>query len=220
MENPTLQDRINSRLKLLGIPSQRLKQQENPDDAKQKAINLKKYEDYRTARLKRIDAGKFNHHKPTSEPRLIESPVFLPDSICVICQKTIEETAGRRIVAQQMRGILISNKPIGGGNRDHHYKSHKLSSYPLYLVVWGPGTMWSEESIQRATEAFHKGRRSWFCQLCGNRICPECGYPQNFPLGSQLLYDDGRSYYLAMLPISPGCINASCINHRRGDHER
>ncbi|MBU1566854.1 MAG: hypothetical protein KJ630_14680 [Proteobacteria bacterium] len=211
---PSIQERIISRLKLLGIPSQRLLKQPKATDPNQKAINQKKYDDYRTALKKRIDAGEFNLPESPSEKQLIQSPTFLPDSHCVICQKTIEEIGGRRLVAQQVRGILISNKPIGGGHRDHHYKSHKLSPYPLYLVVWGPGTIWSGDAIQRATAAFHKGKRSWFCQLCGNRVCLDCGSPSQMPVGSDVLYENGCTAHVAILPCHPGCVNPQCKNHK------
>lgn len=214
--SPSLQERIISRLKILGISSQRLlKQPETTADPNQKAINLEKYEDYVATQKQRIDAGDFILFKsPSSEQRLIEAPIFLPSPFCIICQKTIQEIGGRRIVAQQVRGILISSKPIGGGHRDHHYMSYKLSSYPLYLVVWGPGTMWSEESIQRATEAFHRGKRSWFCQLCGNRVCVDCGSPLQHPVGSDVLYDNGCTAHVAILPCHPGCVNPQCKNHK------
>jgi hypothetical protein len=212
---PSLQERIITRLELLGIPSQRLlKQPETTADLNQKDINLKKYEEYRAALKKRIDDGDFILRKPPSEQQLIHSPIFLPFSHCVICQKSIEEIGGRRIIAQSMRGILFSNKPIGGGHKDHHYKSHKLSPYPLYLVVWGPGTMWSEDAIQSATAAFHKGKRSWFCQLCGNRVCQDCGSPLQQPVGSEVLYDNGCTSHVPILPCHPGCVNPQCKNHK------
>jgi hypothetical protein len=217
--SPSLQDRIISRLKLLGIPSQRLLQPE-PLGLNKKVINAKRYEEYITALQKRIDAGEFDIYKSPSEKQLIQSPIFLPDSHCVICKKTIQEIGGRRIVAQQLRGIIISSKPIGGGNPDYPYKSHKLSSYSLYLVVWGPGTLWSEDAVRRATAAFHRGKRSWFCQLCGNRICQDCGSPLQRPMGSDVLYDDGSSLHVGMLPCHPGCVNQQCKNHKRRGERR
>lgn len=76
--------------------------------------------------------------------------------------------------------------------------------------------MWSEESIQRATAAFHRGKRSWFCQLCGNRICPDCGSPLQQPVGSDVLYDDGFTAHVGMLPCHCGCVNPQCKNHKGG----
>jgi hypothetical protein len=218
MVTPSLQDRIIARLRLLGIPSQRLTLHQDTDTATLKAINWKKYNEYRESlRVRR------EHDIPaiTTENRLIKAPIFLPSLLCVICQKSIQQTGGRRIIAQHLRGIIITNVASGGGDSNYPRKSYRLSNYPLFLCVWGRPNPWhSEEVIERATTTFHKGRRNWFCQVCGNRVCNLCGYPQQFPVGSQLLYDDGSSSYLAMLPISPGCINPSCIKHRRRDHER
>ena len=74
--------------------------------------------------------------------------------------------------------------------------------------------MWTDEAVQRALRSFHKGKRPWFCQLCGNRICPECGSPLRHPVGSNVLCDDGRSSHVAMLPCCPGCVNTKCKKYR------
>ena len=68
---------------------------------------------------------------------LILSPILLPDSRCVICSKTICDISGRRITAQQVRGVALSNKYRGGGNAEFPYKSFKFGSTGLFLRVWG-----------------------------------------------------------------------------------
>ncbi len=138
------------------------------------------------------------------------TPTLLPDSHCVICGKTIDEVGGRRIVAQKFRGISISKKPRGGGNPEYPHKSHKLSPSPLFLVTWGEVTMWTEAAIQRAKRAFHKGRRSWFCQVCGQRTCYKCGAPIKLPVASDVLNDDGSSPHVHIVPCNLGCINPDC----------
>lgn len=147
----------------------------------------------------------------------LSTPVFLPDSCCVICGKSIAEVGGRRITAQKFRGIMISNKYLGGGNPAYPYKSCKLNSSstsPLYLVTWGELSMWSKSSIQRAIEAFHKGKRSWFCQICGRRVCSTCGAPINHPVLSDVLNNDGSNPHCGMIPCDPGCKNPSCTNYK------
>jgi hypothetical protein len=145
---------------------------------------------------------------------LIKAPLFLPDDRCVICGKTIEEVGGKRITAQKFRGITISGESRGGGNSKYPYKSYKLSSAPIYLVIWGEVSMWSEEAIQRATDAFHKGKRSWFCQICGQRSCSTCGAPINYPMGSDVLYENGSNPHCGIFPFDPGCINTKCKNYK------
>lgn len=147
----------------------------------------------------------------------ITPSAFLPDSCCVICGKTLAEVGGQRIIAQKLRGISTSNKFLGGGNPKYPHKSFKLNSSstsPLYLVIWGEVSIWSEASIQRAIDAFHNGKRSWFCQICGQRVCSTCGAPINYPMGSDVLKDDGASSHCGIFPFDPGCINPECRNYR------
>jgi hypothetical protein len=135
---------------------------------------------------------------------------LLPADRCVICQKTLKEVGGQRIIAQQVRGVCLSKKFRGGGDKNFPYKSFKISPYPIFLTVWGELSMWNEGAVKRAMDAFSKGKRPWFCQVCGNRICPECGFPLKMPVGSDVLYDDGSSSHVPMLPCNPGCINPNC----------
>lgn len=147
----------------------------------------------------------------------IKKSNFLPDSHCVICGKTLDEVGGRRIVAQHLRGITFSNKHLGGGNPEYPHKSFIInpeqseeSQMPRYLVVWGEPSMWNEETIQRALDAVSRHKTPWFCQVCGKRTCPECGYPGAYPAGSDVLYDNGCSAHVAILPVNLRCINQNC----------
>ena len=140
---------------------------------------------------------------------------FPPDDRCCVCEKSLEEVGGRRIIAQHLRGVVLSQKYRGGGNPDYPHKSFKINDKPLYLVVWGKPSMWMEKAIQRALRAINEGKTPWFCQICGNRVCPECGSPLKHPVGSDVLYDDGCSSHVAMLPIHPGCTNPECKINKR-----
>ena len=135
---------------------------------------------------------------------------LLPADRCVICQKSIEEIGGRRIIGQHLRGVCLSDKYLGGGHPNFPYQRFHISSYSKYLTVWGEVSMWNEDAVERAISAFQQGKRPWFCQVCGNRFCPDCGSPLIHPVGSDVLYDDGCSSHVPMLPCSPGCINPDC----------
>lgn len=140
---------------------------------------------------------------------------LLPAEHCVICEKSLEEIGGRRIVAQQVRGVFLSEKYLGGGDPDYPYQSFRMPGSSLYLLVWGSRSMWSEDAVQRAINVFQRNKRPWFCQDCGNRICPECSFPVQYPVGSDVLYDDGCSTHIGMLPICPGCINPNCPTQKK-----
>ena len=155
---------------------------------------------------------------PTQETELVRPPVPSPASHCVICQKSLDEVGGKRIVAQQLRGVIISKEYRGGGNPDYPYRSFKISPTPLYLTVWGEMSMWPEDAIQRAVDDFQKGKASWFCQICGKRACSVCGAPINYPMGSDILNDNGSSSHCGIMPFNPGCINPRCKNFKEWDH--
>lgn len=145
---------------------------------------------------------------------------LLPSDRCVLCGKTLEETGGRRLVANKLRGICLSNKFKGGGDADYPYQSVKLDdSEVVYLLVWGEKEKWTLEAIARAKSEYLNGRRPWFCQVCGERTCSECGAPINLPMGSDVLSDNGCSSHVTIFPFDPGCINPECKKYREWGKE-
>ena len=145
---------------------------------------------------------------PKSKMRL------LPAHVCTICERPLSAIGGCRITATYTRGSLLSDKYLGGGNPDFPKRSFPLRTGPKrYLVVWG--SFWDDDAIiQRAIDTVENGKRPWFCQLCANRICHECGQPVQFIHGSDILKDNGYCPHAAILPISPGCCNPNCSKHR------
>lgn len=123
---------------------------------------------------------------------IFEMEKYFPASECVICEKTIDEAGGRRIIAQHLRGISLSKKYQGGGNTNSPRRSFSLNEEnSLFMVVWGD--IWTDESINRALQEFHSSRHPWFCQICGKRTCFECKYPINMPVGSDCIYENGST---------------------------
>ncbi len=141
------------------------------------------------------------------------APARFPGSRCVICGKSLEEVGGRRIIAQEARGILIADKPTKGGSHPVH-KSVKIDSLPLYLTIWGEKEMWCDKTIKRAVQVVSNGKKPWFCQICGKRDCSVCGQPINYPVASDVLYDNGGSSHCMIIPCDPGCINPACEKYK------
>jgi hypothetical protein len=141
-----------------------------------------------------------------------------PAHSCVICNKTLDQIGGRRLVAQQLRGITLSNKYQGGGNKDYSYKSFKFSEdSDDYVVVWGEKSLWEKAAINRAISDYQAGKRPWFCQKCGLRGCSTCGEPINYPMGSGVIDGNGCYSHCPIHPIDPGCINKSCSKYKEFD---
>jgi len=152
-----------------------------------------------------------NAQSKTKTPKTLK-----PAHCCVICNKTLDEIGGRRLVTQQLRGITLSDKYLGGGNKDYPHQSFKLSENPdEYVVVWGEKSLWTKAAINRGIKDYQAGRRPWFCQKCGLRGCSTCGEPINYPMGSGVLYDSGCSSHVPILPIDPGCINKNCSRYKK-----
>jgi len=138
----------------------------------------------------------------------------LPDKRCVICNQTIDDVGGRRIVAQKFRGIFLSDRPIGGGNLEFPVKSIKLYKYEEIYITY-QGEFWCDDSVERAKQSFLNGLRPWFCQKCGKYSCTECGEPITYPMGSDVLFDDGCSSHIPIHPFDPGCINSNCKKYNK-----
>jgi len=139
----------------------------------------------------------------------------LPADKCAICGKTIDEVGGARIVAQQARGVALSDKYLGGGNPERPYRSFRLDEDSnTYVVVWGEVGFWSDANFQHAVETYRAGVRPWFCQVCGKRTCHLCGAPINVPVGSNWIGDTGCGAHSPLLGYDPGCSNPRCNLYR------
>ena len=138
-----------------------------------------------------------------------------PAQNCVICNKFLQLIGGRRLIAQQLRGIILSKKYQGGGNKDYPHQSFKLSEdSDDYVVVWGKKSFWTKAAITQAIKDFQNDMRPWFCQKCGVRQCSACGEPINYPMGSDALSDDGCTSHIPIFPYDPGCINKKCEKYK------
>ena len=141
-----------------------------------------------------------------------------PAKRCVFCNNTIQDIGGKRLVAQSLRGIVLSTTTHGGGTKDYPYQSIKLyDNSEIYMVVWGEADKWTESVIARAKHEYRSGKQPWFCQICGERKCSECGSPLNYPMGSDILFGNGSLSHAAILPIDPGCNNPDCSKYKKWD---
>ena len=137
-----------------------------------------------------------------------------PAESCIVCNKQLKEVGGKRIIAQISRGIVISDKYQEGNGGKYPRQYYKLTENPdKYLTIWGK-ELQKDGIIERAEREYAEGKQSWFCQVCGNRTCEECGAPIQFLVGSDILDDDGNSSHIPILPVSQGCINPKCKRYK------
>jgi len=138
-----------------------------------------------------------------------------PAKTCVFCDKSIKEIGGKRLAAQNFRGVMLSKKKVGGGNKNCPHKCIVLFSEPLvYMDFWGTPLEWTQTAIDSASKSFLNGQRPWFCQVCGQRKCRQCGSPENYPMASEILSCDGNTSHAGIFPFDPGCINLVCGKYK------
>jgi len=139
-----------------------------------------------------------------------------PSEKCIFCNKKISEVGGARIIAQKLRGIVLSVKYEGIVDKDYPHQSVKLDDKSdLYVVTWGEKEKWTKSTIEKARNEFLRGLRPWFCQVCGDRKCSKCGFPFKYPMGSDILYDNGCSSHVTIFPFDPGCSNPNCEKYKK-----
>lgn len=140
---------------------------------------------------------------------------YPPSDTCIICSKSLDDIGGERIVAQVPRGLVISNTESVNNDTIYQPQSYTLSVNPgKFLVIWGE-ELQTDVVIEKAKREYKKGRQPWFCQVCGNRTCEECGTLIQFPMGSSLLDDNGNRWRIPLLPIEPECTNPKCKKYKK-----
>jgi len=140
----------------------------------------------------------------------------LPAGRCVLCEKTLEEIGGMRIVAGRFWAVGLTDRYRGGGNPDYPQRSIPLEEgSSRYLLVQGRPEAWSEAAIERARQEFLDGRHPWVCQKCTGQVCSQCGEPINYPMGSDVLHDSGCTTHIAVFGFDPGCSNRNCRKYRK-----
>ncbi len=151
----------------------------------------------------------------TRQNKLTNDKKYLPSDTCIVCEKSLDEVGGERIIVQIPRGIVISDTEYVNSKEGCPRQSYKLSvNQDKYLVVWGE-ELQTDDVIERAKRKYAKGKQPWFCQVCGKRTCQECGTLIKFPIGSSLLGDKGNSWRVPNLPIDPTCMNPRCKNYKK-----
>lgn len=129
----------------------------------------------------------------------------------MICQKKLREIGGRRLVAQQQRGVSVVPSEEAGPDTE------SVPEQPgLALRLWGGGDFDTAEVRERARQTLAEGRRPWFCQACGGRACGQCGAPLNMPMGSDCLDDEGQVTHFGNFPVRPACTNPQCNRFKEG----
>ena len=150
---------------------------------------------------------------PTEPHNSSEESGFPPEDECLFCGKSINVKRGLRIVAQQERGVLLTPPTSAGRRNSTRITIRTATRRTLLLEYWGEDCLWNPETVERAKNAGLSGRHPWFCQQCGDRVCRTCGRPLIYPVGSDVIHDDGEIRHVPIWPFHVGCDNRKCHNH-------
>lgn len=122
---------------------------------------------------------------------------------CVFCKKPIHQIGGQELINTSSIKILVKDQPVRTDSNTHCIEINSAK----YAVL--KGSKWTAESITRTVEAINSGYQPWFCQVCANKTCKECGSPTQWVQGADLI----NGNHCAVFPINSGCINPDCENH-------
>lgn len=141
---------------------------------------------------------------------------LLPAATCVICGNALDQIGGRRITAQDCRGMTVTNTKNGGGHKHFRRWIRLFDDRDIYVLVWGEKSIITDAVIERIRKTYLEGFRPWFCQAygCGNRQCSKWGKAMNLPVASDILYDDGRNPHVMVISANMGCVNVNCEKFR------
>ncbi len=142
----------------------------------------------------------------------------LPATRCVFCAQPLQATGGRRMVAQHNLAVVLAEGPRGGGNLKVPERVWPLAEgRDAKLLLRGEPNRWNKSAMERARQDALAGWQPWFCQSCAGRVCSICGTPSVYPMGADVIDEQGRITHLAIFPFNPGCANPHCARYKNKD---
>ncbi len=145
-----------------------------------------------------------------------------PSERCAVCDKTIEETGGVRLVATGFLGLHICTPNVSLGNLKHPTRTIRLrGDYRDVIVVFSGQHLWEDGIVKRVECTVYKGKRPWFCQRCShNSLCPNCESPLTTTPGADRLEDNGKTIHSAYFAgFIRQCSNSKCEAHGKDIRE-
>ncbi len=137
---------------------------------------------------------------------------LLPAKSCVVCDRTLKQIGGQRIVATQRVGIIVERK---FGRQRKKGETILALSRPRghYVRFWGK--VIQELSFEAIAKPLTNDRHPWLCQQCaGVALCTKCGAPLTFAHGADVLDDNGKALHQMIVPASLPCSNPGCEDSR------
>ena len=146
-----------------------------------------------------------------------------PAARCVVCEKTIDEIGGVRLVATHRHSIILCTPDVPLGSIRHPARTIRLTGNHRDVIFSMFGeAIWTDEVVERIVEVGMAGLRPWFCQVCADiHLCRVCGSPLTRVPTSDYLEDNGRSIHSPSVSgYAQSCPNSNCQNFRSQNERR
>lgn len=136
-----------------------------------------------------------------------------PAERCAVCNSTLEETGGKRLIATPTNVISLCTIQTTLGSVRHSARTIRLTdNYRDVIVVISGEALWTDEVAERIRVVSQEGLRPWFCQRCvDHQICKLCSTPLSRVPVADYLEDDGRTLHASFLTgFAQSCSNSAC----------
>ena len=134
----------------------------------------------------------------------------MPGQTCVLCERSLEETGGVRLIWAGSFGVSLCTIQNSLREIRHPARTIRLAENHRDVVVVLFGN-WKDNAIERARQVAQSGFRPWFCQRCVHKaICLKCDRPMR-PAAVDMLNDAGRTSHVAVFAgMASKCRNPEC----------
>lgn len=144
-------------------------------------------------------------------------PQRQPAERCVICNLTIDEIGGKRLISTHRAAITLRTIQTRLESIRHPSRTIRLTdNYRDVIVILSGKSLCADEVAERIREMSQSGYRPWFCQRCvHHQICEACSTPLSRVPVADYLDDDGRKFHASFMSgFIQSCPKPDCSNHR------
>lgn len=146
-----------------------------------------------------------------------------PHDCCVVCDRTVAETGGKRLIAASFHQLRICTPDVSLGSLHHPAQTIRLKGdFRDVILVFSGERLWTREVKANVMRIVYEGNRPWFCQRCVcNNLCPDCKAPLTTAPMTDYLEDDGRTVHSPhVMGYIRECPNSICPKLQSRNEER
>jgi len=144
-----------------------------------------------------------------------------PAQKCLICSRTLRTRKhDRRITAVQELGVRVRESAQSVIPGRCMITARLPDGRTVCVEYWGSDGQWTPAILERARILVEDGQHPWFCASCAGRVCPVCQAPLLYPVGSDVIHENGEILHVPIWPFRVGCSRRTCPNQGIHSGER